>query len=287
MLLPPFLICVQHALTFCLGFIDFSPAIEGIYLGNSPMGANHKQLNCYCMNWKKSVNLALFFLFLLVSGGLKAQKHSPWNKIGQEGVISADTIKKEGYTLVFINKDSTFNPKVKKNMIDAFFEVYPKEAAIYNKKTLKKVIIFIDPAYNGVAATGGELIRVNPDWMHKHPEDIDVVTHEAMHIVQSYPQYEPIWVTEGIADYVRATLGINNVVGGWTLPDYKPSQKYDNSYRITARFFIWLEKYKKQGIIQSLDDAMRTKKYTEDFWKKETSSTVDQLWEEYGNDPII
>ena len=30
-------------------------------------------------------------------------------------------------------------------------------------------------------------ITINPGWLAQHPNDIDLVTHEAMHIVQGYP----------------------------------------------------------------------------------------------------
>lgn len=236
------------------------------------------------------VKLRLVLLSVLL-GSLSNVGHAQkgkWDEIGKDGIVSSDTIKKKGYTLIFINKDATFDPTVKARMISTFFDVYPKEAKIYNKNTRKKVIIFIDPAYTAVAATAGEIVRVNPEWMHKHPEDIDVVTHEVMHIVQSYPGWAgPGWVTEGIADYVRATLGVDNKGANWTLPDYKPTQNYDNAYRVTARFFIWVEKNKKKGMVKILDNAMRTKTYTPEIWVKETGKTVDELWAEYGKNSVI
>lgn len=214
------------------------------------------------------------------------KKHS-WDVIDTAGIVSSDTIKKDGITLVFINKDPNFDPVVAKRMEETFFTIYPKECKVYNPKSRKDVTMFIDPTYDGVAATGGGLIRVNPEWMHKHPEDIDVVTHEAMHIVQGYPRYEPIWVTEGIADYVRATLGVDNEGANWKLPDYNPKQSYKNSYRITARFFIWLTKNKNKLIIEKLDAAMRDNTYSDAFWKKQTGKTIDELWAEYGANPVI
>ncbi|MEO8112468.1 MAG: GH92 family glycosyl hydrolase, partial [Ginsengibacter sp.] len=113
--------------------------------------------------------------------------HGDWNNAFSAKDISRDTISKGGYTLVFINKDAAFSNDVKQHMINTFFSVYPKEVKAYNRNSLKKVIIIIDPEYDGVAATSGSIVRVNPEWMHKHPEDLDVVTHEVMHIVQSYP----------------------------------------------------------------------------------------------------
>ena len=211
---------------------------------------------------------------------------SSWNNTFSKDDITRDTISKKGFTLFFINKDSTFDKQVQEAMINTFFTVYPKEVKTYNPKSLKKVTIIIDPEYKGVAATAGGIVRVNPEWMHKHPNDIDVVTHEVMHIVQSYPDGAgPGWITEGIADYVRNEFGVNNVEGGWALPDYNIRQKYQDAYRVTARFFIWIEKNYKKDLVKKLDKAMRDKAYTRDFWKNETGKTVDQLWVVYSANP--
>ncbi|RFM30579.1 basic secretory protein-like protein [Deminuibacter soli] len=199
-----------------------------------------------------------------------------------------DSIVKNGYTLIFINEDSAFSMVTKQKMVDAFFTVYPKEAARYNKATLKTVTFVIDPSYDGVAATGDGVARYNPIWLLKHPEDIDVVTHEVMHIVQAYPDDAgPGWLTEGIADYVRYDYGVNNAAAKWALPAFAPTQHYDNAYRITARFLVWLEKNKKAGIVQTLDKSMRTKTYTPEIWKKLTGSTLDELWDAYAKQPAL
>ncbi len=214
--------------------------------------------------------------------------HRDWNETFSKEDISRDTISKGGYTLIFINKDPALDNNVKQHMINTFFSVYPKEVKAYNHNSLKKVFIIIDPEYKGVAATSGAVVRVNPEWMHKHPEDLDVVTHEVMHIVQSYPGGAgPGWITEGIADYVRNKMGVNNEAGGWQLPDYNSRQNYTDAYRVTARFLQWIEKKYKKDLVQKLDADMRNKKYTPAFWKKETGKTVDELWEEYAANPAI
>jgi len=177
---------------------------------------------------------------------------------------------------------------MKKRMTGAFFTVYPKEIKAYNIASLKKVIMIIDTAYKGVAATDNGIVRINPEWMQKYPEDIDVVTHEVMHIVQSYPDDAgPGWITEGIADYARYQFGINNDAGHWSLPDYKSTQSYENAYRVTARFFLWIETKRSKGLVKKLDNAMRTKTYTVAFWQQATGKTVDELWKEYSADPAI
>ena len=211
-----------------------------------------------------------------------------WDSTFSKDDVTRYTISKGGFTLSFINKDSTLDKQVQEALINTFFTVYPKEVETYNPESLQKVTIIIDPEYKGVAATAGGIVRINPEWIHKHPNDIDVVTHEVMHIVQSYPNGAgPGWITEGIADYVRNEFGVNNIEGGWKLPDYNSRQKYQDAYRVTARFFIWIEKNYKDGLVKKLDKAMRGKAYTSDFWKNETGKTVDQLWAAYSANPVL
>jgi hypothetical protein len=221
---------------------------------------------------------------LLLWGRTGAQ--SGWRSLPIDHMVSRDTIRKMGYTLVFLNQDSALDPKVRQGLIDAFFAVYPQEAAAYNPQALRSVIIFVDPAYQGVAATADGITRINPKWFHRNPEDIDVVTHEMMHIVQAYPSVAgPGWLTEGIADYARYTFGVNNAAAHWRLPSYSAGQNYTNSYRITARFLVWLEAKKQPGLVRQLDSVMRSGTYTAETWQQLTGKTVDEWWKVYTDNP--
>jgi basic secretory peptidase family protein len=225
-------------------------------------------------------------ILIFISASCLAQKN--WNNTTSENDISRDTIVKEGDTLVFINKDSSVDHTVQQNLINTFFTVYPQEVKTYNIHSLKRVTIIIDPDYKGVAATNNGIVRINPEWMHKHPQDIDVVTHEVMHIVQAYPNNAgPGWITEGIADYVRNEFGVNNEKSGWKLPEYNNKQKYTDAYRVAARFFIYLTSNYDKKLVRKLDSAMRNKKYTPGFWEKETGKTIDELWKAYASNPSI
>lgn len=234
----------------------------------------------------KLMKIVSAFMLLLITSVCGAQGN--WNNIYSNDDITRDTISKNGYTLFFINKDSTFDKEVQQRMINVFFTVYPEEVKTYNPGSLKEVTIIIDPGYKGVAATSGAIVRVNPEWMHKHPEDLDVITHEAMHIVQSYPDRAgPGWITEGIADYVRYKFGVNNEAGKWSLPEYNVKQSYRDAYRVTARFFLWIEKNYKRDLVKKLDADMRQKEYTQEFWKRETGKTIDELWSLYAAGPSL
>ncbi len=206
----------------------------------------------------------------------------------QSDAQEKETFKRQGLTLNFTSLDPDFDPALKKRMVETFFIIYPKLIKEYNKGADKEVNFVIDPAYDGVAATGGGRIVYSPAYFKKNPGDIDVVTHEAMHVVQAYKgRSGPGWITEGIADYVRYKFGVDNKGAGWALPEFKPTQKYDNSYRITARFFVWIERQGHKDFVQKLDAAMRGQAYTKEFWKEQTGKNLDELWTAYSENPVI
>ena len=200
---------------------------------------------------------------------------------------SQEVTKAGGYTISFESNDQTLDPKLKKRLIHTFFEVYPKLAKAYNKNTDKNVRFFVDTSYDGVAATGGGRVTFSARYLQAHPEDIDVVTHEVMHIVQDYGHSNgPGWLTEGIADYARYKFGVDNQGAQWSLPEFQTTQKYTDSYRVTARFLAWIEKY-TPGTVKSLDASLRGHTFQNETWVKVTGKSLEDLWTEYLKNPRI
>jgi len=203
-------------------------------------------------------------------------------------VSGQQVIKKNGYTLTFESNYAQLDPKLKERLIETFFVVYPKLAKEYNPNTLKSVKFKVDTAYKGVAATANGVVTYSSVWMDKHPEDIDVVTHEVMHIVQDYGNsVGPGWLTEGIADYARYKFGVDNAGAKWNLPALKTEHHYQNSYRITARFFAWIEKNIKAGTIKAVDASLRNHSYKPELWRQLTGKNLDALWADYVKNPEI
>lgn len=227
--------------------------------------------------------LILIFLILL-TGAVAAETKGRYN--GQS--LPADTIRKNGYTLIFVSKDQGLDLSVKKKLIDTYFKVYPVLVRTFNPKAAKDVLFIVDTDYKAVAESSGNRVRFSADYLRAHPYDTDVVTHETMHIVQEYGYSAgPVWLTEGIADYVRYQYGIDNAGSKWSLPDYNPKQSYTDSYRITGRFFLWVEKNVKPGTIRKLDESLRAHTYNMDTWKELTGKTLDELWTGYAEHPVI
>lgn len=199
-----------------------------------------------------------------------------------------ETFKENGLTINFTSLEPAFDPVLKKRMIETFFKVYPLLRKEYNDTAATEVNFVIDTAYKGVAATARGRIMYSPVYFKKNPGDIDVVTHEVMHVIQNYGRRSgPGWLTEGIADFVRYKFGVDNPGAGWALPDYKSTHKYTDSYRITARFLAWLENHGNKGLVKKLDANLRGRTYTDAIWKVETGKTLDELWMAYSNNPAL
>ena len=195
---------------------------------------------------------------------------------------------KKGYQLTFTNYDATLDTTQQQRLVNTFFMVYPELAKTYNKKTLKEVKMVIDTTYKGVAETDNGKVTISSEWLHKRPEDIDVVTHEVMHIVQDYGESTgPGWLTEGIADYARYKFGVNNPAAKWALPAYKSTQKYTDAYRVTARFLVWIAEKVKPGIVKDFNKQLQLHTFTDNSWKTATGKTLDELWVEYSANPVI
>ncbi|WP_235904483.1 basic secretory family protein [Arcticibacter tournemirensis] len=194
----------------------------------------------------------------------------------------SETFKQKGFSLTFISQDKSLDPALKSRMVETFYEVYPKLVKEFNKKALKEVVFIVDTSYEGVAATSDGKVTFSSNWLKLHPEDIDVVTHEVMHIVQDYGNTNgPGWLTEGIADYVRYKFGVDNAGAHWSLPDYKAGQSYKNSYRITAKFLDWLETDGHKGMVKNMDKHLRDHTYSDELWRQYTGRTLDELWSKY------
>ncbi|MFI4861537.1 MAG: basic secretory protein-like protein [Phycisphaerales bacterium JB063] len=165
---------------------------------------------------------------------------------------------------------------------DLMIEWHPRLVNMLPTKdfeTLYEVRLVIQNSNEGVAYAQGNRIVVSSHWIESHPEDIGLVIHELVHIVQHYRGRTPSWVTEGIADYLR-----------WAIYEGKPQRwfrrpneerGYRQGYRVTAGFFLWLEADKAPGIVVRLNTAARQRRYNDDIFEEVTGQTLDELWDEY------
>ncbi|RBQ12065.1 basic secretory protein-like protein [Pedobacter miscanthi] len=211
-----------------------------------------------------------------------------WLPVQNSRAQSMKKIRRNGLTLKIIVVDTSFNKLLLKNLVDVFFEVYPKMVKAYNPGLKNKTTFVIDTAYHGVAATSQGSITFSHEYISSHPQDVDVVTHELMHVVQDYKEsIGPGWLTEGIADYVRDQLGINNLEAKWSLGNYMAGQHYKDGYQVAGRFLKWIEYRRSPGLVKEINDRLRMHTYSEKDWKTITGMDLGELWQAYRNSPKI
>lgn len=223
---------------------------------------------------KKYSFYTLFLVFALWNGAHGQQ-------VKAEGTAT-EVIKRKGYQLTVINKDRTFDLAHQARLIETFFEVYPKLAKEYNPKAAREVVFVIDPDYDGVAGASANQIVYSSRYLKSNPKDVDVVTHETMHVVQDYGNsVGPGWLTEGIADFARNKFGLDNAATNWFLPKFNPSHKYENGYGVVASFLVWVEQSTGKQVVKNLSAQLTGHSYTTESWKKLTGKTLDELWKSY------
>lgn len=116
-----------------------------------------------------------------------------------------------------------------------------------------------------------------------------LLTHEITHMVQSYrsygtPQY-PMWLVEGMADYVPQALGVDGT-------SYCFDVDYSFGYDCGAAFLKYLTKH-DGGIVKKLHIALRNDTYSDELLKKITGRTISQLYEDClnseckGGEPLV
>lgn len=195
----------------------------------------------------------------------------------------------EGVTLSYQDARGALAAPQRERVIDTFYSAYVRERADFHPAAPSRVRIVIDPAYTGIAFVGDKdqaaTITINPGWLVQHPNDIDLVTHEAMHIVHGYPGYGdarvPGWLVEGIADYARDRYGRDNAAAGWALPaKVEKGQNVDSGYRVTGAFLKWADA-EHPGLVLALDKALRDGRYAPALWQKHTGKALPALWAQY------
>ncbi len=97
------------------------------------------------------------------------------------------------------------DPDYKQNMIDQFYNVYPRLMARWGTGSEPKNIIFhADYTYDGVAYASGQEIVVSTAYASNNPRDLGYLSHEMTHSVQQFNfQYDNGWWTENMASYGR------------------------------------------------------------------------------------
>lgn len=155
-------------------------------------------------------------------------------------------------------------------------------ALLYSDKFITpnavNVVYRTGPGVTGIAATGGGVMTVNTAWCHAHPDDTGLTVHETSHVIQAYSAYDPVWLVEGIADYIR-----------WVR--FEPEHfhprinvkraTYHDAYQTTATFLAWCEQHYDSRLVTKLSQDVRFGTYKTSLFQKYTGKDVDTLWSEF------
>jgi len=156
------------------------------------------------------------------------------------------------------------------------------EALLYTDKFLPpnkvNVVYRTGPGVTGVAATGGGVMTVNTAWCRAHPDDTGLTVHETAHVIQAYSSYNPVWLVEGIADYIR---WVRFEPEHFTYRINPQKSTYHDSYRTTAAFLAWCELHCDSGLVTKLSRAVRFGTYNPAMFKAYCGKDVDALWSEF------
>lgn len=156
------------------------------------------------------------------------------------------------------------------------------EALLYSDKfippNMVNVVYRTGPGVTGVAATGGGVMEVNSAWCRAHPEDTGLTVHETAHVIQAYSGYNPVWLVEGIADYIR-WVRFEPEHFQYRINPQKST--YHDSYRTTAAFLGWCELHYDSGLVTKLSRAVRFGSYNNSLFKAYCGKDVDTLWTEF------
>ena len=189
------------------------------------------------------------------------------------------------YTLI-VKNGGAIDPAVLEKMECEFFLNYPKIVARLNPVAAPTTVRFTFGTIPNPAWTIDDEVTFSTTYMRNFPQDIDVVTHEIVHVAQHAPDL-PGWVVEGTADFLRQQYGLYNVSGGWTMVEaWAPNQNYTDGYGTAASFFKWIDYKYREGklpIVDALQAAGMHGPYDPQIWVTLTGYDLDTLWYLYSN----
>jgi hypothetical protein len=134
--------------------------------------------------------------------------------------------------------------------------------------TLPIVISFTRLERFTAEVRGRELLIDEERWA---PSDLGVLEHELTHVVTRYAN-TPEWLTEGVADFVRATLDESN---GWEGVGCKGAETYEAGYQCAATLLRFAEQ-SATGAVRRLNQRLRTVPFDGTI----DGRPVDALWRE-------
>lgn len=189
-----------------------------------------------------------------------------------------------------VSVDATDLPEQKawgdtaKKLVEAWFPRITELLASEDYKAPAEVKLIIKKEINVPAYTSGGTITINGKWITDHPDDLGMVIHELVHVIQRYPgsRTTPGWLVEGIADYIRWWRYEPEYFATHGRPRIDPEKsKYTDAYRTSAYWLAWASKKYDMGLVPALDRALRKREDPMPLFGKLTGKDADELWKEF------
>jgi hypothetical protein len=183
-----------------------------------------------------------------------------------------------------------FNEWVQQQIVPMIQEWYPKLVKMLPSEGFEAParfsIVFVRDM-PGVADTSGTRIRCAGNWFRQNlrGEAKGALFHEMVHVVQQYGRAPraagatrpPVWLTEGITDYIRFYLFEPEIKGAEITARGLARARYDGSYRVTGNFLHWLSEKHGQDLVPKLSAIIREGKYNDDTWKQLAGDSAPDL----------
>jgi hypothetical protein len=159
---------------------------------------------------------------------------------------------------------------------------YPVVIALLSTQDYKKpneIKLIFKKEINVPAYASGDGITINAKWIAEHPDDLGMVIHELVHVLQQYPRNRANtgWLVEGIADFIR----------WWRYepegprPRITENSKMTDGYRVTGYFLAWAGKKYDLRLVPSLDAALRKGEDPMPVFEKYCGKKADEVWKEF------
>jgi len=165
-----------------------------------------------------------------------------------------------------------------RDVAEEFYPVAAETLRDEGYRPPRRIDLVFKKSNKGIAGTGGTRIVCSDGWFRAHPKDVGAIIHETIHVVQSYPKYDPVWLVEGVADYVRYYVFEPDSP---RRPVDRNRIRYQDGYGTTAAFLDWIVRTQDKEIVRRLNKALRTAQYNEGLFKEATGKDLATLWDEF------
>lgn len=148
-------------------------------------------------------------------------------------------------------------------------------------KPVRVVHLVFNDKMKGIAYTTGNTIHVSGAYIKRHPNDLGLVDHELVHVVQEYHRRgpRPGWLVEGIADYVR----YYRYEPGLARSHFNPRRvSYKRGYQPAAGLLHYITVNYNKNTVPILNRALRQGRYNKRLIQRlADGKTFPQLWKAY------